>query len=219
MPIFLLDEEPVFPHPLLAEKDGLLAVGGDLSVDRLITAYQHGIFPWYNPEEEIYWWAPNPRFVLYPEKLKYTKSFRSFLNNKAKDYQISFNEKFSEVIHNCKTMKRASANGTWITDEMEEAYIKLHSHGYACSFEVNNNEKLVAGLYGVYINNNVFCGESMFHTESNTGKLALYALVQFCMKIGTKIIDAQMHTDFFEKMGAEFISLSDYLNILHADYD
>lgn len=212
MTVYLLDDEPVFPHPSLADDDGLLAVGGDLSTERLLAAYSNGIFPWFNPGENIFWWAPDPRFILYPEKFKISKSFRQFLNKH--DYDIGFNQQFKKVIKQCRRIKRNDQQGTWITTEMEKAYIALHEQGFSVSVEISNKGRLVAGLYGI-LTPRVFCGESMFHTQSNTGKLALFALVEFCKKSGVEIIDVQMHTPFFEEIGAEYITLSEYLHILH----
>ncbi|HOY39672.1 MAG: leucyl/phenylalanyl-tRNA--protein transferase [Bacteroidales bacterium] len=211
MAVYLLNEEIVFPDPRLADSDGLLAVGGDLSAERLLLAYSNGIFPWYNPGEEIMWWAPDPRFVLFTEDFKTTKSYRSLIRNH--NFAISFNQAFPKVIKACKTRKRQGQPGTWITEAMRKAYITLHNKGFAVSVEVWDNDLLVAGLYGV-ITRHVFCGESMFHTVNNAGKVAVYHLVELC-KIGKiKLIDVQMHSVFFEQIGAAYIPLSEYLHIL-----
>ena len=208
MPIFQLTEELIFPHPTLAE-DGILAVGGDLSPERLILAYQNGIFPWYNEGEPIIWHAPDPRFVLFPEKLKISKSLRQLINKKI--YICTFNNDFKNVIHNCKKIKRKKQNGTWITDDMINAYVNLHKLGFALSVEVYNKEnKLVGGLYGVKLGK-VFFGESMFSKESNTSKIALAYLIE---KLDLNLIDAQVHTQHLENLGGEYISLSDFLLLL-----
>ena len=208
MPIFHLTEELIFPHPTLAE-DGILAVGGDLSPERLILAYQNGIFPWYNEGEPIIWHAPDPRFVLFPEKLKISKSLRQLINKKI--YICTFNNDFKNVIYNCKKIKRKNQNGTWITDDMVNAYVNLYKLGFALSVEVYNKEnKLVGGLYGVKLGK-VFFGESMFSKESNTSKIALAYLIE---KLDLNLIDAQVHTQHLENLGGEYISLSSFLNIL-----
>lgn len=214
MSVFLLNDSIEFPHPSLADDDGLLAVGGDLSASRLLLAYTWGIFPWYNQGEEIYWWAPAQRFVLFPEKLKMNKSFKAVVRNKTCD--ITMNTRFEEVIDQCSKIPRRGQTSTWIGSEMRAAYINLHRLGVAVSVEVCRNNALLAGLYGVQIGR-VFCGESMFHTQNNTGKIALYALIEYCLINGIVMIDVQMHTDFFERMGAEYIPLSEYLHILHGD--
>ncbi len=208
MPVFELNEKAVFPHPLLAE-NGILAVGGDLSPDRLIVAYKNGIFPWYNEGEPIIWHAPNPRFVLFPEKFICSKSLRRLI--KKNIYTCRFNTNFPEVIKNCKTIRRKEQRGTWITDEMEEAFTTMHTLGYAMSVEVYNAaEELVGGLYGIKMGK-VFFGESMFSKESNTSKIAFAYLIN---NFDLKLIDAQVHTAHLESLGAEHIDLSDFLFLL-----
>ena len=208
MPVFQLSKELIFPHPTLAE-DGVLAIGGDLSPERLILAYENGIFPWYNDDEPIIWHAPNPRFVLFPERFKISKSLASLIRKNI--YTCTYNENFEDVIYNCKKIKRKEDEGTWITNEMAEAYIKLHNLGFAKSVEVTNQKReLVGGLYGVKLGR-VFFGESMFSKESNTSKLALAFLIK---EVDLKIIDAQVHTNHLESLGAEHIELTDFLQIL-----
>lgn len=214
MSVFLLNDSIEFPHPSLAEDDGLLAVGGDLSPQRLMLAYSWGIFPWFNPGEDIFWWAPASRFVLFPEKLIVNKAFKAALRKSS--YDIRVNTCFEEVIDRCSSVFRTGQPGTWITQEMRDAYVQLNRLGAATSVEVFNNNTLIAGLYGVQAGS-VFCGESMFHTLSDSGKIALFALVEYCKANAIAMIDVQMHTDFFDRMGAEHISLSEYLHILHGN--
>lgn len=208
MPIFQLTESLVFPSPFLAEPDGLLAIGGDLTVERLILAYQNGIFPWYNTGDPILWHSPNPRFVLFPNKIKISKSLEQTIRNN--NYSISVNKAFEEVINNCSKIQRNDQNDTWIIPEMKEAFIDLHKKGFATSIEVWKNEELVGGLYGVSIGN-CFFGESMFHKLPNTSKIALAFLAQ---NFDSKIIDCQVHTNHLESLGAEYIPLADFLNII-----
>lgn len=208
MPVFRLTEELIFPSPFLAEEDGILAIGGDLSVERLLLAYQNGIFPWYSDDEPIIWHAPNPRFVLFPEKIKISRSLKQLINKEV--YTITVNTSFSEVIENCSNIARAGQDGTWITQEMKQAYINLHKAGFATSVEVWNENKLAGGLYGVHINQ-VFFGESMFHLEPNTSKIALAFLAKM---MNFKIIDCQVHTSHLESLGAEYISLAEFLKII-----
>ena len=205
MPIFQLTDELIFPHPTLAE-DGILAVGGDLSPERLILAYQNGIFPWYSEDEPIIWHAPDPRFVLFPEKFKKSKSLRLLINKGV--YSCTLNKNFTEVIRNCRHIKRKDEDGTWITDEMEKAYINLHKLGFALSVDVyNKKNELVGGLYGVKLGK-IFFGESMFSKESNTSKIALAFLIK---NLDLKLIDAQVYTPHLENLGGEYISLKNFL--------
>ncbi|MCD4664012.1 MAG: leucyl/phenylalanyl-tRNA--protein transferase [Bacteroidales bacterium] len=208
MPIFKLTDELIFPHPQLAE-DGVLAIGGDLSPERLLLAYQNGIFPWYSKDEPIIWHAPDPRFVLFPKKFKRSKSLKLLINKQ--QYNCTINQNFEGVINNCKTMIRKDHQGTWITKEMKSAYIQLHKLGFAHSVEVNNSDdKLAGGLYGIKLGR-VFFGESMFTKESNTSKIALAYLID---NIDLAMIDAQVHTPHMESLGAEHISLNQFLIFL-----
>ena len=206
--IFRLDERLLFPDIALAEEDGLLAVGGDLSVERLLLAYQNGIFPWYGDDSPILWYAPHERFVLYPEKLKLSKSMRSIL--RSGKFTITTNTCFNRVIEACSAMLREGQDGTWIIDDMKTAYNRLHACGYAHSVEVWEQGELVGGCYGVAVNS-VFCGESMFSLVSNASKTALTWL---CNSGIYKLIDCQVHTDHLESMGAEMISREEYMNLL-----
>lgn len=206
----ILTKDIEFPDVSLATKDGLLALGGDLSIDRLVLAYKSGIFPWYENHQPLLWWSPDPRFVLFPKDFKLSKSMKQFVKNTK--LLITENRDFEGVIENCSKIKRPYQEGTWITKQMIEAYIKLHKNGYAKSIEVWQNNKIVAGLYGVDMGNHIFCGESMFTKVSNAGKLALYYLVT---KGRYKLIDCQVHTDHLEKLGAKFLSRKTFLNFLN----
>lgn len=211
MPIYQLSEEFVFPHPDLADESGLLAYGGDLSAERLVQAYANGIFPWYSVGEPILWWSPNPRMVLFPEKLKVSKSLRQSLNNKS--YKVKFDSNFEEVIERCSAVPRDGQDDTWITEEMKMAYIQLFKHGIAHSVETYLNEELVGGLYGVSVGS-AFFGESMFQTKSDASKVALFFLVEKIKEWNFTIIDAQVETDHMRRMGAENISREKFLEIL-----
>ncbi len=206
--IFRLDKRIVFPNPSLAEEDGLLAVGGDLSSHRLLLAYRNGIFPWYNDDTPILWYSPHERFVLFPDELKISKSMRRVLNSGR--FRITFDQHFAEVIDACSTVGRKGQDGTWITAEMQNAYIRLHKEGHAHSVEVWEDEKLVGGLYGVRVGE-VFCGESMFSKVSNTSKAALISL---CNTGIYKLIDCQVYTEHLESQGAKMIGREEYLRIL-----
>lgn len=206
--IFRLDERILFPNPELAEDDGLLAVGGDLAPERLMLAYSNGIFPWYSEGEPILWFSPHERFVLYPNELKTSKSMRQVI--RAKHFTVTFNAAFAEVISNCAQTERIDQDGTWITTDMQQAYIKLHELGIAHSVEVWQDEQLVGGLYGIKVGH-VFCGESMFSKVSNASKLALIAL---CQTNNYQMIDCQVYTDHLFSLGAKMISRADYLEVL-----
>ena len=208
---YLLDEnELVFPHPSLADEDGLLAVGGDLSIERLLLAYENGIFPWYNEDSPILWYAPLERFVLSPAKIRISKSLQQVL--RSNKFQVTIDKDFSSVIKNCAVISRKDQDGTWIVSDMQEAYNRLHKAGYAHSVEVWQGEELVGGLYGVQIGK-VFCGESMFSKVSNASKIAL---VHLAKNFGLSLIDCQIPSDHLRKMGAELIPQEEYLSVLHA---
>lgn len=212
MAIYRLPEEIVFPNPELSEEDGLLAVGGDLSMERLLLAYSNGIFPWYNPGEEILWWCPKPRFILIPEEIKISKSMRKII--KKNKFKVTFNNDFESVISNCKGIREESHEGTWITDEMKEAYINLHNHGYALSVETYENDELVGGLYGVIIGKCYF-GESMFSKVSNASKIALITLAERLKELNFEFIDCQVYTEHLESMGAKMVAWEEFKNLLH----
>ncbi len=203
-----------FPDVTEATKEGLLAIGGDLSVNRLIEAYRLGIFPWYSYEEPILWWSPDPRFVLFPENLKVSKSMRQILRNA--DYEVTINKDFKAVIMECSKIKRDGQEGTWITNPMMEAYMELHKLGFAKSVEVWRNDNLVGGLYGVDLNNGVFCGESMFTKESNASKVGFITFIQ---NTNYKLIDCQVYTQHLESLGAEDISRDVFLKHLKNEQD
>jgi leucyl/phenylalanyl-tRNA--protein transferase len=209
--MFLLSKDLVFPPVHLANKDGLLAVGGDLSLERLLLAYKSGIFPWYNPGEPIIWYCPNLRMVLFPKDLKVSKSMQQIIRKNK--FQITFNQDFKAVISNCKTIKRDGQGGTWITDEMQKAYLKLHEKGIAKSVEVWLENELVGGLYGIDLGT-VFCGESMFSKVSNTSKLAFIYLVKKLEKENYKLIDCQVYNPHLESLGADEISREEFLSFL-----
>lgn len=213
MPIFWLDTENlIFPKPQLANDQGVLAVGGDLSVKRLVEAYSKGIFPWYNAEDPILWWCPDPRFVLYPNDLKISKSMRPYFNQGKFAWTIDHD--FETVISACQKNKRKGQNfESWITDEMKEAYIKLHEAGYAHSVEVWKSGQIVGGLYGVALGN-IFFGESMFSTETNASKFGFISLVQLLKEKGFQLIDCQQKTKYLESLGAAPITRAKFLNTL-----
>jgi leucyl/phenylalanyl-tRNA---protein transferase len=205
--IFRLDERIIFPDPGLAEPDGLLAVGGDLSTERLLLAYQNGIFPWYDDDNPILWYSPHERFVIFPEELRISKSMKQVLHSNK--FTATKNQCFDKVIEACSSVKRDDQDGTWITDEMKYAYIRLHDEGHAHSVEVWHQNKLAGGLYGVQIGN-VFCGESMFNLVSNASKTAL---IHLC-SMGYRLIDCQMRTPHLESMGARMICREDYMKMV-----
>lgn len=206
--IFRLDEHLIFPNPELAEPDGLLAVGGDLSTERLLLAYQSGIFPWYSDETPILWYAPHERFVLYPDELAISSSMKRFLRKGL--FKVTMDTCFEKVIEACSSVEREGQDGTWITDDMKNAYIKLHHEGYARSVEVWQDDELVGGMYGVPIGK-IFCGESMFSKASNASKTAL---IHLCQGGLYDLIDCQVYTDHLASMGARMISQKDYMALL-----
>jgi leucyl/phenylalanyl-tRNA---protein transferase len=206
---YLINNMP-FPEVSNASEEGLLAIGGDLSTHRLIDAYSKGIFPWFSQGDPILWWSPNPRFVLFPEKLKVSKSMKQVLQKNA--YQITINKDFKAVIKACSLIKRDGQPGTWITNDMIDAYVQLYELGYAKSVEVWKKNILVAGLYGVDLNNGVFCGESMFTKESNASKVAF---ITFIKNSKYKLIDCQVYTQHLESLGAENISREEFLKFLN----
>jgi leucyl/phenylalanyl-tRNA--protein transferase len=210
MSLFILDNELVFPPAQLAEPDGLLAIGGDLSMDRLLLAYRQGIFPWYEGRH-ILWWCPDPRFVLFPEELKVSKSMRQLIRREAFDFRI--NADFRQVISQCKTVARRGQESTWITDEVREAYIRLHKAGYAYSAEAWQDGELVGGLYGIRMGR-VFFGESMFSKVSNASKYAFICYVQQLQTKGIQLIDCQVYTEHLESLGAGMTSRDNFLQWL-----
>jgi leucyl/phenylalanyl-tRNA--protein transferase len=209
--IFRLDERVLFPDPELAEPDGLLAVGGDLSTERLLLAYQNGIFPWYGDGAPILWYSPHERFVLFPAELKVAKTMRQLL--RSDKFRVTTDTSFEKVITACSSVKRNEQDGTWITGEMKAAYIKLHNEGFAHSVEVWEQNNLVGGLYGVKTGT-VFCGESMFSLVSNASKIAL---IHLCNSGLYQLIDCQVYTDHLASMGAKLISRKEYMDVLRKE--
>lgn len=209
--MYLLSKDLMFPSVNLADKNGLLAIGGDLSAERLLLAYKSGIFPWYNSGEPIIWYSPDPRMVLFPKNLKISKSMKQIIRKN--QFRATFNQNFSEVISNCKNSYREGQGGTWITDEMEQAYIKLHQLGVAKSVEVWEGNELVGGLYGIDLGH-VFCGESMFSKVSNASKFAFVYLVQKLEKEHYTLIDCQVYNAHLASLGADEISRETFLTYL-----
>lgn len=209
MPIFQLTKELIFPHPRLAEVDGLLAFGGDLTPERLILAYRSGIFPWYSEEDPLLWWSPDPRFILLPQKVKVSRSMKKVLWKKT--FKLTFDTSFRRVMALCAELRQE--DGTWITPEMIDAYYKLHELGIAHSVEAWHEDELVGGLYGISLGK-CFFGESMFSTMSNASKAALITLAEVLRNENYLFIDCQVYTQHLESMGAELISRSDYLSLL-----
>ena len=210
MSLWVIDNELIFPPVESAESDGLLAMGGDLSTDRLLLAYRKGIFPWYEGEH-ILWWCPDPRFVLFPEEIKISKLITSLINKN--EFEFTINKDFSKVIHECKKIVRPGQSGTWITDEVEKAYTHMHSLGYAHSAEVWKDGELVGGLYGIKIGK-VFFGESMFSKTSNASKIAFTRYVQQLTAEGIKMIDCQVYTSYLESFGARMIAREKFIELL-----
>lgn len=202
-----------FPDPALADENGIVAFGGDLHPQRLLAAYHSGIFPWYDENQPILWWSPDPRMVLFPEKLKISKSMKQLLRREK--FTVTYNQNFKAVISGCAEVKRKGQNGTWILPEMIRAYLKLHELGYAHSVEVWNKEKLVGGLYGIYLpDRKIFCGESMFSKESNASKFGFIRLVEKLKTEHVQLIDCQVYTEHLESLGAEEISRERFLHFL-----
>ena len=213
MPIFWLSDYDIsFPHPTLANEDGMLAVGGDLSPERLLLAYELGIFPWFNPGDPILWWSPDPRFVLFPKDLKVSKSMRPYFNQKK--FGLSLDKDFEQVMRACQQQKRkGQLGGTWITESMIEGYCKLHEMGCAHSIEVWEEEELVGGLYGVAIGK-CFFGESMFAKKSNASKYGFISFVQWLEANGFWLIDCQQETRHLASLGAKSIPRKEFLDLL-----
>ena len=211
MSIFVLDSKMSFPPTHLASREGLLAIGGDLSPERLLLAYRNGIFPWYEGED-ILWWSPDPRFVLFPSEIKISKSVKPLLNRNAFDFTI--NKAFKEVIGRCKKIYRPGQEGTWITDEVEEAFVTMHKLGYAHSAEVWRNDELVGGVYGLKLGN-VFFGESMFSDLSNASRFAFIRYTEHLKQEGVELIDCQVYTEYLESFGAKMIPGKEFKKLLH----
>ncbi len=211
MPVWYLSEQLLFPHPLSASSEGILAIGGDLSPERLKLAYAHGIFPWYSLEEPILWWFPDPRCVMKPDGVVVSKTMHRLLRKNP--FRITFDTVFEQVIKKCRSIKRKNQKGTWIQPEMVEAYTKLHEAGYAHSAEVWLENELVGGLYGVAYGK-IFFGESMFSLVTDASKFALIMLAELLMKKGFILIDCQENTPHIRSMGADLISAADFHTVL-----
>ena len=209
--MIILDNKLYFPPVETADEEGLLAIGGDLTTERLLLAYHSGIFPWYNEQQPILWWSPDPRFVLFPNDLIVSKSMDKIL--KQKKFQFTFNKAFTQVIQNCKTISRKNQDGTWITPAIQQAYTQLHQQGYASSAEAWLNGELVGGLYGVRLGN-IFFGESMFSNVSNASKFAFINYVKQLQNEGVVLIDCQVYTEHLESLGAVMIDRKEFLTIV-----
>lgn len=212
--MYFLTNELFFPPVEEANSDGVLAVGGDLSPERLLLAYKSGIFPWFNPGEPILWWAPKSRMVLYFEDLIVSKSMRNVLNQNK--FKITFNQDFRAVISNCSSIKRDGQRGTWISPEMINAYCKLNELGIAKSVEVWQNEQLVGGLYGIDLGT-VFCGESMFSKVSNASKVAFITLAKHLEKQNYKLLDCQVYNEHLESLGCKEIDRDFFMKLLNSE--
>ena len=210
MPIYQLTDEIIFPKPELAEDDGLLAIGGDLRWERLLLAYSNGIFPWYNEYDPILWWCPKPRFIIKPNEVRISRSMKRVFNKN--EFKVTFNNDFEGVISKCKEL-RENKEGTWITDDMKQAYIDLFNKGFASSVEVYKEDKLVGGLYGVNIGR-CFFGESMFSMETNASKVALISICKRLEEENYLFLDCQMHTNHLESMGGKFVSWGEFKSML-----
>lgn len=210
--MYILSEKLFFPPVQNADEDGIMAIGGDLNTDRLLLAYRSGIFPWYNEGEPIIWWSPDPRFVLFPEQLKVSKSMQSVLRNGK--FRFTINRAFTQVIQQCKTVAREGQDGTWITPAVQTAYTKLHTLGHAHSAEAWMDGELVGGLYGIRIGH-VFFGESMFSKTSNASKFAFINYVTQLQREGVVLIDCQVYTEHLESLGAEMIDREDFIELLN----
>lgn len=206
-----LGDELIFPSAENSTERGIVAIGGDLSPDRLMLAYRNGIFPWFNEEDPIIWWSLDPRMVIFPDKLKVSKSMRSLIKKEA--YQVTYNQSFVKVIEACSQIPRSGQYGTWITKEMKDAYIRLNQLGYAYSVEVWDEEELVGGLYGVKVGG-VFSGESMFSLKSNASKYGFITFINKAKKEGLKLIDCQQESNHLRSLGGETISRTEYLSFL-----
>jgi leucyl/phenylalanyl-tRNA--protein transferase len=209
-----LSQELSFPPVSLTHSTGIIALGGDLSPERLQLAYKSGIFPWFEDGEPITWWSPNPRMVLFLDELVVTKSMRNVLNRNI--FKVTFNQNFREVISNCQQIKRDGQNGTWITNDMIEAYCNLHELGIAKSVEVWQDDQIVGGLYGIDLGH-VFCGESMFSKVSNASKVAFITLVRHLQQENYKLLDCQVYNEHLESLGCREIPREDFMDILNSD--
>lgn len=209
--MFYLSSNLFFPPVSQANYDGILAIGGDLSAERLLLAYKSGIFPWFEEGEPIIWWSPDPRMVLFLDELVVSKSMRNILNRKI--FTVTFNQNFRDVISNCQNIERDGQNGTWITNEMIEAYCKLHEQGIAKSVEVWQDDELVGGLYGIDLGH-IFCGESMFSKVSNASKVAFITLVTYLKASNYRLLDCQVYNPHLESLGCREIEREAFIKIV-----
>ena len=209
--MYFLTKELYFPPVEEASYEGILAVGGDLSVERLLLAYKNGIFPWFSDDEPILWWSPSERMVVVPKLYKVSKSIRNLINQNK--FKVTFNQNFAEVIRNCQQIERIGQEGTWITEDIITSYTKLNEMRIAKSVEVWQNDELVGGLYGVDLGH-VFCGESMFSKVSNASKIAFVWLVNYLKENNYLLLDCQVHNDHLEKLGAFEISRDTFMRVL-----
>ena len=212
--MYFLSKDLYFPPVDEASYDGVLAVGGDLSVERLLLAYRNGIFPWFNEDEPIFWWSPPDRMVVVPSIYKVSKSIRNLLNQNK--FRVTFNQNFAEVIANCQQIRRNGQDGTWITEDIIESYTKLHEMGIAKSVEVWQNYELIGGLYGIDLGH-IFCGESMFSKVPNASKIAFVTLINHLKDNNYKLLDCQVHNDHLEKLGAFEVSREIFMRVLNSD--
>lgn len=209
--MFLLNNDLYFPPAEMADEDGLLAIGGNLETERLLLAYRNGIFPWYIEEEPICWWCPDPRFVLFPEELKISRSMQTVL--KSSRFRFTTNRNFAGVIKNCKTIGRSGQQGTWISNPIQKAFSELHELGFAHSAETWMDGELVGGLYGIRLGN-FFFGESMFSKENNASKYAFINFVRQLQKEKVQLIDCQVYTTHLESLGARMIGRAQFLQLI-----
>ncbi|TVZ15782.1 leucyl/phenylalanyl-tRNA--protein transferase [Maribacter sp. MAR_2009_72] len=209
--LFYLTDRLEFPPVETANSEGLLAVGGDLSVERLVLAYTNGIFPWFNEESPILWWSPDPRMVLYPDKVKISKSMRKVLRDNR--FRLTKNTCFQQVLEHCSSIEREGQDGTWITQNMKKAYCAMHEKGYATSYEVWEQNELVGGLYGIDLGH-IFCGESMFSLTSNASKFAFIKLAEDLRAKGYKAIDCQLYTAHLASLGAQEMPRDKFMELL-----
>lgn len=209
--MFQLGEDYIFPHPSNADKHGIVAYGGDLNPLRILEAYKSGIFPWFESDQNLMWWSPDPRMILYTDKFKVSKSFKAFL--KKSNYKVTFNKDFELVINSCANIKRINQKGTWITEGLIKSFIDLHEIGKAISVEVWEDDNIVGGLYGLDLDD-VFCGESMFSKSSNASKIALYYLTKELRKNNYRFIDCQVPSEHLKSLGGEIISRSNFLDLI-----
>ena len=212
MPVYQLPEQYIFPPAELAEANGLIGYGGDLAPERLILGYQRGIFPWYSEGQPILWFSPDPRYVLDPKEFRIQRSLKKRI--KQEPFDIRINTAFEQVLEQCSSIPRPNQYGTWITTAMKEAYLELHRQGYAYSFEAWQNDRLVGGLYGI-MQTGVFCGESMFHHQTNCSKLAMWALVNWLKRHNAHFIDCQLENPYLTTLGAKLIPRSEFLTRLN----